>query len=80
MKIAKSQYSINDHIILKAIANHVICKDNNKITKALFCADKLEPARKKKDILHRRQLYNECINNNLDKVFKKVLKLNGEKY
>ena len=80
MKIAKNQYLITDQIILKAIANHVICKDNNKITKALFCADKLEPARTKKDILNRRQLYNECINNNLNGVFKKVLKLNKEKY
>ena len=80
MKIAKSQYLIDDQVILKAIANHVICRDNNKITKALFCADKLEPARTIKDILHRQQLYDECINNNLNKVFKKVIKLNEEKY
>lgn len=80
MKIAKNRYKINDKIILNAIANHVICKDNNKITKALFCADKLEPARTKKDIPHRYQLYHQCINNNLNNVFQKVLKLNRKKY
>lgn len=79
-KIAKNQYSIDNKTILKAIANHVICKDNNKMSKALFCADKLEPARTKKDIPHRFQLYHKCINKGLNKIFQKVLMLNKEKY
>lgn len=79
-KIAKKQYKINDEIILKAIANHVICNDDNKVTKALFCADKLEPARTKKDIPNRSQLLHKCISNDLNNIFQKVLKLNKEKY
>lgn len=79
-KIAKNQYSISDKTILVAIANHVICKDDSKVTKALFCADKLEPARTKKDIPHRLQLYHKCINNGLNKIFQKVITLNKEKY
>lgn len=78
-EIAKNEFKINDKVILNAIANHVICHDHNKITKALFCADKLEPKRTNKDIYQRKKLFDECINN-LDKIFKIVIKLNGDKY
>lgn len=81
-KIAKQNFKINDQKILDAINSHVIFKKTsfkNKIAKALFCADKLEPARSEKDIKNRSILFNECLQN-LSKTFLKVLKLNKEKY
>lgn len=81
-RIAKKDFAISDEFVLDAIANHVIFKDvnsNNKIAKALFLADKLEPARTEADIHNRKQLLDRAIAN-VDETFKIVYKLNGEKY
>lgn len=81
-KIAKQVFEINDLKILDAINNHVIFEKTgfkNNIAKALFCADKLEPARTEKDIPNRSTLFDNC-QKNLSKTFLMVLKLNKEKY
>lgn len=81
-RLAKKDFGINDEQVLDAIENHVIFKDvnsTNKIAKALFLADKLEPARTAADIAHRQELFNQALED-YDKTFKKVYKLNGEKY
>lgn len=46
---------------------------------ALYCADKLEPARLPTDIANREWLLEECCKN-LNKGFASVLKANEEKY
>jgi len=82
MRLAKRDFKIKDEMILEAIDNHVIFKQSamsNKIAKALFCADKLEPARTEEDIKDRAKLLEECCKD-LDSTFKVVLQLNGEKY
>lgn len=81
-RIAHDKLSIKDADILDAVENHVIFKDlnsTNKIAKALFLADKLEPARTEADIHDRAELLKRAIHN-LDETFKLVYKLNGEKY
>lgn len=81
-RLAAKDFGIKDNDVLDAIENHVIFKDinnPNKIAKALFLADKLEPARTEADIANRKQLLEQAINN-LDETFKVVYKLNGEKY
>ena len=81
-RLAKKELGITDEEVLDAIENHVIFKDlnsTNKIAKALFLADKLEPARTDADIKNRAGLYEEALQD-YDKTFKKVYKLNGEKY
>ncbi|MBQ6970499.1 bis(5'-nucleosyl)-tetraphosphatase (symmetrical) YqeK [bacterium] len=80
-EIAKTKFKITDNIILDALRNHVIYKDNsnNKIAKALYCADKLEPARLPTDITNREELLEECCKN-LNKGFASVLRANTEKY
>lgn len=81
-RLAKKELGITDEDVLDAIANHVIFKDlnsTNKIAKALFLADKLEPARTEADIANRADLFEEALQD-YDKTFKKVYKLNGEKY
>ncbi len=82
VKIAKADFDIYDPIILDAINNHVIFQDKsstNKVAKALFCADKLEPARTVEDIPDRQKHLDKCIKN-LDSEFKIVYNLNKEKY
>lgn len=81
-RLARADFNIFDELILDAIENHVIFKDvnsKNKIAKALFCADKLEPARTEQDISNRQQHLDACIKN-LDKEFINVYNLNKEKY
>ncbi|MBQ0045400.1 MAG: bis(5'-nucleosyl)-tetraphosphatase (symmetrical) YqeK [Mycoplasma sp.] len=81
-RLAQKDFKINDPLILDAIENHVIFKDlnsTNKIAKALFLADKLEPARTEADIHNRAKLF-ESAKQDLDSTFKVVYKLNGEKY
>lgn len=81
-RLARADFDIHDSIILDAIENHVIFKDintKNKVAKALFCADKLEPARTEQDISDRKQHLDNCIKD-LDKEFKVVYQLNKEKY
>lgn len=81
-RIAQKDFAIKDPLIIDAIENHVIFKDinsDNKIAKALFLADKLEPARTEADIPNREKLF-EKAKTNYDEAFKLVYKLNGEKY
>lgn len=81
-RIAKRDFKIEDELILDAIENHVIFKDlntTNKIAKALFLADKLEPARTEADIKGRAKLLENAIQD-IDSTFQVVYKLNGEKY
>lgn len=81
-RLAQKDFGVDDKQVLDAIENHVIFKDlnnPNKIAKALFLADKLEPARTEADIHNRKQLLDKAIEN-LDETFKLVYKLNGEKY
>ncbi len=81
-RLARADFNIHDQMILDAIENHVIFKDlntNNKIAKALFCADKLEPERTEQDISDRQLHLDRCIKN-LDDEFKVVYQLNKEKY
>ncbi len=81
-RLAEEDFKIKDPIIIEAIANHVIFKDinsSNKVAKALFLADKLEPARTEADICNRQELYEQaCLD--YEKTFQLVYKLNGEKY
>lgn len=81
-RLAEKDFGIKDQIILDAISNHVIFKDinsTNKVAKALFLADKLEPARTDADIANRQQLFEQaCLD--YEKAFQIVYKLNGEKY
>lgn len=82
MRLAIKDFRINDPIILDAIEAHVIFTEkakNNKIAKALFLADKLEPARTKADIENREQLLSQAIVD-LEQTFPIVLKQNTEKY
>ncbi|MCQ2956654.1 MAG: bis(5'-nucleosyl)-tetraphosphatase (symmetrical) YqeK [Mycoplasmoidaceae bacterium] len=81
-RLASKDFGIKDPIVLDAIENHVIFKDinsNNRVAKALFLADKLEPARTEADIPGRQQLFSESLFN-LEATFEKVYKLNGAKY
>ncbi|MCQ3908087.1 MAG: bis(5'-nucleosyl)-tetraphosphatase (symmetrical) YqeK [Mycoplasmoidaceae bacterium] len=81
-RMAQKDFGIKDPMVLDAIENHVIFKDvnsDNKIAKALFLADKLEPARTEADIPNREKLF-EKAKNNYEEAFQLVYKLNGEKY
>jgi len=81
-RLAAKLFNVKDKYVLDAIANHVIFEDlntTNKIAKALFCADKLEPARTKEDIDDRQQHLDKCCKN-IDKEFIVVYKMNGAKY
>lgn len=81
-RLAQKDFGIDDKDTIEAIQNHVIfTKDayDNKIAKALYCADKLEPARTEEDIHDRKKLLEQCCEN-LDKTFKVVLKENESKY
>lgn len=79
--LAKTKFKVTDNIILDALRNHVIYQDgnNNKIAMALYCADKLEPARLPTDIANREELLEKCCKN-LKQGFESVLKANTEKY
>lgn len=80
--LAQKDFGITDKLIIDAIDNHVIFKDvnsTNKIAKALYCADKLEPARTEQDIPNRKKLFDECCKD-LETTFHTVYKLNTEKY
>ncbi|MCQ3915283.1 MAG: bis(5'-nucleosyl)-tetraphosphatase (symmetrical) YqeK [Mycoplasmoidaceae bacterium] len=81
-RMAQKDFAIKDPLVLDAIENHVIFKDvnsTNKIAKALFLADKLEPARTEADIHNREKLF-ELAKENYEEAFQLVYKLNGEKY
>lgn len=81
-RIAAKDFGITDKVVLDAIENHVIFKDihsDNKVAKALFLADKLEPARTEADIPNRKKLLEHAILN-LEDAFQTVYKLNGAKY
>lgn len=81
-RLAMKEFDIKDQLILDAIENHVIFKDTNsknKIAKALFLADKLEPARTEADIANREKLLEQAIHD-YETTFQTVYKLNGEKY
>jgi len=81
-RLAAKDFNVKDELVLDAIKNHVIfenLKSKNKIAKALFCADKLEPARTKEDIDDRQGHLDRCCKN-LEDEFIIVYKLNGEKY
>ena len=81
-RLAAKDFNITDKLILDAIDNHVIFKDvnsSNKIAKALYCADKLEPARTEQDIANREKLFKQCCQD-LETTFQTVYKLNTEKY
>lgn len=81
-RLAQKDFGVTDHDILDAIENHVIFKDihsPNKIAKALFLADKLEPARTEADIPNRARLFNYACED-YEKAFQLVYKLNKEKY
>ncbi|MCQ3907644.1 MAG: bis(5'-nucleosyl)-tetraphosphatase (symmetrical) YqeK [Mycoplasmoidaceae bacterium] len=81
-RLAKRDLGITDEDILDAIENHVIFKDinsSNKIAKALFLADKLEPARTEADIRNRAKLFKDACED-YESAFKIVYRLNGEKY
>lgn len=81
-RMAKKDFGIKDNIILDAIENHVIFKDinsDNKVAKALFLADKLEPARTEADIHNRQGLLNKAVVD-YESTFQTVYKLNGAKY
>lgn len=81
-RLAKQEFGVKDEQVLDAIENHVIFKDvnsQNKIAKALFLADKLEPARTEADISNREKLLEQACQD-YEKTFQIVYKLNGEKY
>ncbi|XQP55425.1 MAG: bis(5'-nucleosyl)-tetraphosphatase (symmetrical) YqeK [Mycoplasmoidaceae bacterium] len=81
-RLAQKDFAIKDELVLDAIENHVIFKDinsTNKIAKALFLADKLEPARTEADIHNRQKLF-DLAKENYEEAFQLVYKLNGEKY
>lgn len=81
-RLAKKDFNIADEVILEAIDNHVIFKKTaleNKIAKALFCADKLEPARTEADIPNRALVFDQCCHD-LNATFTEVLKQNESKY
>lgn len=81
-RLAEKDFGIKDEVIIDAISNHVIFKDlqsNNKVAKALFLADKLEPARTEADIPNRAKLFDQACQD-LETTFQEVYKLNGEKY
>lgn len=81
-RLAEKDFGVKDQVILDAISNHVIFKDvnsTNKVAKALFLADKLEPARTEADIPNRAKLFDDaCLD--FEKTFQEVYKLNGAKY
>lgn len=69
-KYIKKYFNINDKEILSAIANHVIPRSNcSKLAKILYCADKLEPNRTKKDVSNRVLLLKK-VKQNLNNGFK----------
>ncbi len=81
-RIAQKDFGVTDQKVLDAIENHVIFKDinsTNNVAKALFLADKLEPARTEADIPDRAKLLNKA-KENFETAFKLVYKLNGDKY
>lgn len=77
---AKEHFFINDKEILNAIYNHVIPpKKPSTLDKIIYCADKLEPARTKRDIPNRAKLL-ALAKTNLNEAYNQVLAYNQERF
>lgn len=78
--IAEQRFGVCDKEILLAISFHVIPNDNpSLLTKLLYLADKLEPARTTKDIPNRQALL-ALAKKDIDKAFQKVLAITLSHY
>lgn len=76
----KAYFYITDKEILQAIYDHVIPPKNpSTLSKILYCADKLEPARTKKDTPNRKELLELAITN-LDEAYQRVLAYNISRF
>lgn len=76
----KKHFNINDKEILDAISNHVIPQTNcSLLSKILYCADKLEPARTKHDINNRLGML-KLIKKDINKYFPKLVSEIQQKY
>ncbi len=76
----KENFFINDKEILDAIYNHVIPpKKPSILSKIIYCADKLEPARTKKDMPNRAKLL-ALAKTNLNKAYEEVLAYNKSRF
>ena len=76
----KHHFNITDKVILDAISEHVIPHDNcSTLAKIIYCADKLEPSRTKKDVSNR-TYYLNLVKRDLNKGFDKLYSEIKRKY
>lgn len=76
----KKHFNVNDRDILEAISSHVIPnKTHSLLTKILYCADKLEPSRTKKDIQNRLGMI-RLVKKDINKYFYELLSITQQKY
>lgn len=76
----KKHFFITDKTILDAIYNHVIPpKKPSILSKIIYCADKLEPARTSKDMPNRAKLLT-LAKTNLNKAYEQVLAYNKSRF
>ncbi|MCF0124748.1 MAG: HD domain-containing protein [Clostridia bacterium] len=78
--VAEEKLGLKDREVLNAIKNHCVpAKQMDTLSKIIYLADKLEPARTKEDIPNRKKYLNLACRN-IDEAFKKVHKITQEKY